>query len=53
MVAGDILEISGSELDEGLKEIALFGVMARCVPEPFEDFMAFPPVGVVVEVDPK
>jgi hypothetical protein len=25
--------------------------VARCVPEPFENFVAFPPVGVVVEID--
>jgi hypothetical protein len=51
MVAGEILEISGSKLDEGLEEIALFSVVADCVPESLEDFMAFPPVGKVVEVD--
>ena len=49
--AEELLEISGGELDKGLEEVPLFGVVARCVPEPFEYFVAFPPVGVVVEVD--
>jgi hypothetical protein len=38
-------------LDEGLEEVSLFGVVARYVPKTFKDFVAFPPVGVVVEVD--
>jgi hypothetical protein len=25
--------------------------VARCVPEPFENFVAFPPVDVVVKID--
>ena len=50
-IAEESLEIGGGELDEGLEEVPLFGVVARCVPEPFENFVAFPPVGVVVEVD--
>ena len=37
---------------EGLEEVSLFGVVPRCVPKTFEDFVAFPPVGEVVEVDP-
>ena len=51
VVAEESLEIGGGELDEGLEEVPLFGVVARCVPEPFENFVAFPPVGVVVEID--
>ena len=51
-VAEEPLEIGRGELDEGLEEVPLFGVVARCMPEPFEDFVAFPPVGEVVEVDP-
>ena len=51
-VAEESLEIGGGELDEGLEEVSLFGVVARCVPKTFKDFVAFPPVGVVVEVDP-
>ena len=46
-----VFEIGGGELNESLEEVPLFGVVARCVPEPFENFVAFPPVGVVVEVD--
>ena len=51
-VAEELLEIGGGELDEGLEEVSLLGVVAHCVPESFEDFVAFPPVGEVVEVDP-
>ena len=51
-IAGESFEIGGGELDEGLEEVPLFGVVARCVPKTFKDFVAFPPVGVVVEVDP-
>ena len=51
MVTGESFEIGGGELDEGLEEIPLFGVVANGMPKSFEDFMAFPPVGVVVEVD--
>jgi hypothetical protein len=38
-------------LDEGLEEVSLFGVVARYVPKTFKDFVAFPPVGEVVEID--
>ena len=51
MVAGESFEIGGGELDEGLEEVPLFSVVANGMPQSFEDFMAFPPVGVVVEVD--
>lgn len=50
-MAEESLEICGGELDEGLEEISLFGAMACCMPETFTHFVAFPPVGVVVEVD--
>jgi hypothetical protein len=39
-------------LDEGLEEVPLFAVVANCMPKAFKDFVAFPPVGVVIEVDP-
>ena len=52
MVAGESFEIGGGELDEGLEKVSLFGVVADCMPKSFEDFVAFPPVGIVVEVDP-
>jgi hypothetical protein len=52
VVAAKILDIRCSELNEGLEEVPLFGVVANRVPEPFEDFVAFPPEGKVVEVDP-
>jgi hypothetical protein len=35
-----------------LEDVALLSVVAHCMPESFEDFVAFPPVGKVVEVDP-
>ena len=50
--AEESLEIGGGELDEGLEEVPLFGVVARCMPKAFKDFVAFPPVGEIVEVDP-
>ena len=46
-----VFEVGGGELDEGLEEVPLFGVVARCVPKTFKDFVAFPPVGEVVEID--
>ena len=52
MVAAKILDICRSELNEGLEEIPLFSAMAGCMPKTFEHFVAFPPVGIVVEVDP-
>jgi hypothetical protein len=51
-IAEGSLEISSGELDERLEEVPLFGVVARCMPKAFKDFVAFPPVGEVVEVDP-
>ena len=50
-MAEESLEIRGGELDEGLEEISLFGAMACGTPKTFKHFVAFPPVGVVVEVD--
>jgi hypothetical protein len=51
LVTEESLEIGGGKLDEGLEEVPLFGVVARCVPKTFKDFVAFPPVGEVVEID--
>ena len=51
LVAEESLEVGGGELDEGLEEVPLFGVVARCMPKTFKDFVAFPPVGEVVEID--
>ena len=50
-IAEESLEIRGGELDEGLEEVSLLGAMARGMPKTFKHFVAFPPVGVVVEVD--
>jgi hypothetical protein len=52
VVAEELLEIGGGELDEGLEEVPLFGVVANCTPKPFEYFVAFPPIGKVVEINP-
>ena len=52
VVTGESFEIGGGELDEGLEEVPLFSVVANGMPKSFEDFVAFPPVGVIVEVDP-
>ena len=51
VVTAESFEIGGGKLDEGLEEVPLFSVVANGMPKSFEDFMAFPPVGVVVEVD--
>jgi hypothetical protein len=50
-IAEESLEIGGGELDEGLEEVALLGAVARGMPKTFKHFVAFPPVGVVVEVN--
>jgi len=52
VVADESFEIGGGELDKGLEEVSLLGAVSYCMPEPFEDFVTFPPVGEVVEVDP-
>ena len=51
-VAEEPLEIGGGKLNKGLKEVSLLAVVPHCVPQPLEDFVTFPPVGEVVEVDP-
>jgi hypothetical protein len=51
-VAEEPLEIGGGDLDEGLEKVSLLAVVPHRVPQSLEDFVAFPPVGEVVEVDP-
>lgn len=51
-VTEESLEIGGGDLDKGLEEVPLLGVRSHRVPESLEDFVTFPPVGEVVEVDP-
>lgn len=51
VIAHEQFQIGCGELNEALKEIALFGLTSRDVPEALKDFMAFPPVGVIVEID--
>jgi hypothetical protein len=52
VAAHEPFKISCSELNKGLEEIPLFGVVSSRIPEYFEDLMAFPPVGVIIQVDP-
>ena len=51
-VTQDVFQICRGELDKGLKEVSLFRVTPCGVPEALEDFVTFPPIGVVVEVNP-
>ena len=51
-VAEELFQICGGELNEDPKEISLFGITPSGVPEPFENFVTFPPVGEVVEINP-
>jgi len=50
-VAEESLEIGGGELNEGLEKVSLLAVVPHRVPESLENFVTFPPVGEVVEVD--
>ena len=50
-MAEELFEICGGEVDEGLEEISLLGAVARGMPQRFKHFVAFPPVGVVIEID--
>jgi hypothetical protein len=52
VVTHEPFQIGCGELDEGLKEVALFAAVSSRIPESFEDFVAFPPVGEIVEVNP-
>ena len=51
-VAEEPLEVGGGDLDEGLEEVSLLGIVPHGMPESFEDLVTFPPVGKVVEVNP-
>ena len=51
-VADEPFEISGGNLDEGLEEVSLRGIVPHGVPQSLEDLVTFPPVGEVVEVNP-
>ena len=50
-IADKMFQIGRCQLDQSLKKIPLFSLASRCMPEPLEHFVAFPPVGVVVEID--
>ncbi len=51
-IAKELLQIRCGKLDKGLEEVSWLGIVSHGVPESFEDLVAFPPVGVVVQVDP-
>ena len=51
VIAHEQFQISCGELNEALKEISLFGLMPRDMPKALKHFMAFPPIGVIVEID--
>jgi len=51
-ITKESLEIRGGELNEGLEEVSLHAVVPHRVPQSLEDFVAFPPVGEIVEVNP-
>ena len=44
-------EIGRCQLDQSPKKVSLLSLVSRCMPESLEHFVAFPPVGVVVEID--
>ena len=44
-------QVGGGDLDEGLEEVSLLGIVPHGMPESFEDLVTFPPVGKVVEVN--
>jgi hypothetical protein len=50
--ADESLEIGCGELNEGLEEVSLFGLVPRHMPEGFEDLVGLPPVGEIEEVNP-
>ena len=50
-VAEESLEISGGDLDEGLKEVSLHTVVPHRVPQSLEDLVTFPPIGKIIEID--
>ena len=51
-MADEPFEMSGGDLDDGLEEVSLLGIVPHCMPESLEDLVTFPPVGEVVEVNP-
>jgi hypothetical protein len=50
-IAEESFEVCSGELDEGLEKVSLLAVVPHRVPESLENFVTFPPVGEVVEVD--
>ena len=50
-VADEPFEISGGDLDEGLEEVSLRGIVSYRVPQSLEDLVTFPPIGKIIEID--
>ena len=50
-MAGKTFEVGCCQLNESSKKVPLLSPVSRCVPQPLEHFMAFPPVGVVIKID--
>ena len=50
-VADEPFEISGGDLDEGLKEVSLLAVVSHRVPQSLEHLVTFPPIGKIIEVN--
>lgn len=50
-VAEKVFEIGCSELDQCPEKICLLSLSSSGMPQALEDFVTFPPVGVIVEID--
>jgi len=50
-VAEEPLEIGRGDLDEGLEEVSLRGIVSHRVPQSLEDLVTFPPIGKIIEVN--
>jgi hypothetical protein len=46
-----MFEIGRGKLNECLEKVSLFGVVTCGMPEPLEDFVTFPPVRKIIQVD--
>ncbi len=51
LVAKLMFEIGSGALNERLEEVAFQGGTSVGMPESLKDFMCFPPIGPVVEID--
>lgn len=46
-----VFQVGRRKLNKCLIKIPLFGVVPCGMPEPLEDFVTFPPVGEIIQVD--